>query len=242
MISVDGLSIRQGDFELRDVEVTVPTGSYGVLMGRSGSGKSTVLEVICGLRGMLSGTVKLGNRDVSRLRPGERGIGYVPQDRALFPTMIVREQIAFSLVVRKQSQRLIVERVDEMATLLGIGHLLDRMPGNLSGGEAQRVSLARALASRPSVLCLDEPLNALDEDKHEEICLLLKDIHQRTGVTVLQVTHSRREAQRLGDRVYLLEGGSVKEMSPEKLAQLGKRAHQEGAENSVTHTRPDTPR
>ena len=118
-------------------------------MGRSGSGKSTVLEVICGLRGMLGGTVKLGNRDVSRLRPGERGIGYVPQDRALFPTMIVREQIAFSLVVRKKPHGLIVERVDEMATLLGIGHLLDRMPGNLSGGEAQRLGLTRSYLDVP---------------------------------------------------------------------------------------------
>ncbi len=217
MIAIDALAIRQGDFALRDVQFTVPAGSYGVLMGRSGCGKSTILEVICGLRPILSGSVQLAARDVTHLKPGERGVGYVPQDHALFPTMVVREQIAFSLVVRKAAQKVIAERVDEMATLLGIGHLLDRMPRTLSGGEGQRVALARALASRPAVLCLDEPMNALDEDTHEEICCLLEGLQKHTGVTVLHVTHSRREARRLGHRVYLFKDGAVREISPKEL-------------------------
>ncbi len=213
MIVVDNLSIRQGDFSFENVDLTIPSGVYGVLMGRSGCGKTTILEAICGLRRMAGGRIRLGDRDVTRLRPGERGIGYVPQDRALFPTMVVGQQLAFSLIVRKTPGDIIASRVAELAELLGIGHLLDRSPGTLSGGEAQRVTLGRALACRPSVLCLDEPLSALDEDTHDEICKLLADIHQCTGVTVLHVTHSRREAQRLGDCVFQLEDGAVRELT-----------------------------
>jgi ABC-type sugar transport system ATPase subunit len=216
VISVEGLSLRQGDFELRDVSFTVPAGIYGVLMGKSGCGKTTILEVICGLRPMWRGLVRLDCRDVTGLRPGERGVGYVPQDRALFPTMIVREQLAFALVLRREPQKAIAGRVEELADLLGIERLLDRLPGTLSGGEAQRVALGRALACRPSVLCLDEPLNNLDEETHDEICSLLDDVHRRTGVTVLHVTHSRREARQLGDLLMRLEDGAVREVDIER--------------------------
>lgn len=213
MIAIDGLSMSQGSFKLENVSLTVPQGVYCVLMGRSGCGKTTILEAICGLRPLVRGTICLNGRNVTELKPGERGIGYVPQDRALFPTMIVREQLAFALVLRRQRQAAIASRVDEMAQLLGIAHLLDRMPGTLSGGEAQRVALGRALAANPSVLCLDEPLSALDEDTHGEICGLLGDVHRHTSVTVLHVTHSRREARQLGDCVFDLEGGAVRDVA-----------------------------
>ena len=209
MIELRGIHIEQGEFTLRDVSVTVPERSYGVLMGPNGCGKTTVLEIVCGLRPQTSGQVILCGRDVSNLKPGERGIGYVPQDRALFPAMKVRDQLAFSMVVRKAENSLIAERVDEMAELLSIGNLLDRFPQGLSGGEAQRVALGRALASHPSVLCLDEPLNAIDEELHGEICSLLEDLHQRTGVTVLHITHSRSEAQRLAKTLFRFENGQV---------------------------------
>lgn len=213
MITIDGLSMSQGNFTLENVCLTVPQGAYCVLMGRSGCGKTTILEAVCGLRPLVRGTIRLDGRDVTKLKPGERGIGYVPQDRALFPTMIVREQLAFALVLRRQDQAAIASRVDALAQLLGITHLLDRMPGTLSGGEAQRVTLGRALSANPSVLCLDEPLSALDEDTHGEICSLLEDVHRHTSVTVLHVTHSRREASQLGDRVFDLEGGVLREVA-----------------------------
>ena len=213
MIAVESLAIQQGDFSLRDISFTVPKGAYGVLMGRSGCGKTTILEAICGLRPLVVGRIHLVGREVTELKPGERGIGYVPQDRALFPTMLVREQLAFALVVRRVAQNVIASRVDELAELLDISHLLDRMPWALSGGEAQRVTLGRALASKPSVLCLDEPLSSLDEDTHEEISSLLVDVHRYTGVTVLHVTHSRREARGLGDCLFQLEGSAVKQVS-----------------------------
>lgn len=212
MIRVDGLSIHQGDFRLDEVSFSVPSGSYAVLMGESGCGKTTVLEGICGLRPLVRGEIFLDDLEATRLKPGERGVGYVPQDRALFPTMRVRDQLAFALVIRREPNRIIAERVEELAELLGISHLLNRYPGSLSGGEAQRVALGRALTCRPPVLCLDEPLSALDEDTHDEICQLLEDIHRHAGVTVLHVTHGKREARRLGDRIFLLVKGQVVEV------------------------------
>jgi ABC-type sugar transport system ATPase subunit len=209
MITLENISLRQGSFELSGVNLRLATGEYGVLMGRSGCGKTTILEAICGLRSIENGSIRLGDLDVARLPPAERGVGYVPQDRALFPTMIVREQLAFALVLRKQPQAQIAERVDELAELLGITQLLDRSPEKLSGGEAQRVALGRALAHRPSVLCLDEPLAALDEELHEEMCCLLEHVHRETGVTILHITHSPSEAKRLAGCHFRMDNGKV---------------------------------
>jgi len=213
MIRVSGLSLKQGGFHLKDVDLHVPAGKYAALMGRSGCGKTTVLEVVCGLRELQRGVIEVSGRDVGRLKPAERGIGYVPQDRALFPTMLIRDQIAFSLVVRKWTSAEIGRRVDELADMLEIESLLDRMPVGLSGGESQRIALARALAFRPKALCLDEPLNALDEELHDEICDLLDEVHRQTGVTVLHVTHSPSEAKRLADICFRMEGGRIAETS-----------------------------
>lgn len=207
MIEINQLHLTQGDFKLRDFEFKLAEGTYGVLMGKSGCGKTSLLEAISGLRPIDSGQIKLGGLDVTRLKPAERGVGYVPQDRALFPTLRVREQLAFSLVIRRLPSSLISDRVDELAALLGIAPLLDRMPQGLSGGEAQRIALGRALASRPKVLLLDEPLNALDEDLHEEMCQLLQQVHRQTQVTVLHITHSQVEARQLGDRHFRLTDG-----------------------------------
>ena len=209
MIALENISLRQGSFELSGVNLSLAAGEYGVLMGRSGCGKTTILEAICGLRSIENGSIRLGDAEVAGLPPAERGVGYVPQDRALFPTMIVREQLAFALVLRKQPQTQIAKRVDELAELLGITNLLDRVPDKLSGGEAQRVALGRALAHRPAVLCLDEPLAALDEELHEEMCRLLEHIHRETGVTILHITHSPSEAKRLAGCHFRMEKGKV---------------------------------
>ncbi|HIM67071.1 MAG TPA: ABC transporter ATP-binding protein, partial [Verrucomicrobia bacterium] len=189
MIALENIELRQGSFELSDLSLELASGEYGVLMGRSGCGKTTLLEAVCGLRNIAGGRIILGGRDVTQLPPAERGVGYVPQDRALFPTMLVREQLAFALVLRALGQAEIAGRVDELAELLGITGLLDRTPDKLSGGEAQRVALGRALAHSPAVLCLDEPLAALDEELHGEMCRLLERVHRETGVTILHITH-----------------------------------------------------
>jgi molybdate/tungstate transport system ATP-binding protein len=133
----------------------------------------------------------------------------VPQDRALFPTLSVRDHLAFGPVVHRWHAPAIAARVDELAGLLGLQHLLDRKPHGLSGGEAQRVALGRALATRPGILCLDEPLSALDEATREEMYGLLKYVRLHTWVTTLHVTHHPAEARRLGDRVLVLRDGRV---------------------------------
>lgn len=209
VIKVKDLAVHAGTFSLIDAALEVPTGKYGILMGRTGSGKTTLLESICGLRSVDSGQVLLMGRDVTRLKPAERGIGFVPQDGALFPTMSVRDQIGFALTVRKWSRRQIRARVDELAQLLGIEPLLERYPQGLSGGERQRVALGRALAFRPDVLCLDEPLSALDESTRSDMCDLLKSVRRLTGVTTLHITHSRAEADILGDVVFWIHDGIV---------------------------------
>ena len=207
MIRLADITIKQGGFELTGIELELSSGKYGVLMGRSGCGKTTLLEAICGLRKIDQGKIILGDRDVTNLPPAERGVGYVPQDRALFPTQSVREQLAFALVLRSLGQSEISRRVEELAELLGLDELLDRLPDKLSGGEAQRVALGRALAHKPSVLCLDEPLSALDEELHDEMCQLLEHVNGQTGVTVLHITHSPSEAKRLaGCHYYLVDG------------------------------------
>jgi ABC-type sugar transport system ATPase subunit len=136
-IEAEALGVRAGSFTLSGLSFEIPGGEYAVLMGRTGSGKTTILEAICGLRRVTSGRIRLAGRDVTSLRPADRGIGYVPQDRALFKTMTVREHLAFSLAVRKWSGSLIAQRVAELAAWLGLEKLLERRPEGLSGGEGR---------------------------------------------------------------------------------------------------------
>lgn len=216
MIAIDELTLRVGSFGLQGVSLHVRRGEYAVLMGKTGCGKTTLLEAICGLKRPQSGRIVLGDRNVTALAPAARGVGYVPQDLALFNTLQVREHLAFALEVRRHPWEVIQQRVEELGELLGISHLMDRYPTGLSGGEAQRVALGRALSFDPGILLLDEPLSALDEDTRGEMVSLLRSVQQRTGVTTLHVTHSLSEAQRLADRLYVLEEGKIREMPREE--------------------------
>ena len=210
-IRFDNLSWHAGAFRLEGVSFSVPAASYAVLMGRTGCGKTTLLEILCGLRPPAGGRVFIGEHDVTDLPPGERGIGYVPQDGAMFPTMTVREQLGFALAIRRRPASEIAARVKELADHLGIAHLLGRLPQHLSGGERQRVALGRALAAKPSVLLLDEPLSALDEELRDELAALLKRVQQDLGLTALHITHSRHEATQLADVIFRMEAGRVAE-------------------------------
>ena len=211
MIRFDAVSWHAGAFRLDAVSFTVPAGSYGVLMGRTGCGKTTLLEILCGLRRPAGGRVFIGERDVTDLPPGERGIGYVPQDGAMFPTMTVREQLGFALAIRKRPAAEIAARVKELSEALGISALLDRRPQHLSGGERQRVALGRALAAKPSVLLLDEPLSALDEELRDDLAILLKRLQRELALSALHITHSRHEAEQLADVRLRMEAGRVVE-------------------------------
>jgi ABC-type sugar transport system ATPase subunit len=209
VIRVDGLSLRAGRFALDGIGFEVPSQGYVALMGKTGSGKTSILEAICGLRPIVAGRVELNGRDVTGLPPGRRGVGYVPQDRALFRTMNVGENIAFGPTIQGWPRERVLERVGELAELLGLDALLDRKPDGLSGGEAQRVALGRALAARPEILCLDEPLTALDDETRDGLIDLLARVRKETKVTVLHVTHSREEAKRLADRVLHIVDGKL---------------------------------
>ncbi|MBM4046584.1 MAG: ABC transporter ATP-binding protein [Planctomycetes bacterium] len=224
MISLDRIAIRLGAFTLTDVSLVVPSAAYGVLMGPTGCGKTTLIEVICGLRQPDAGRVVVNAQDVTHEPPGNRGVGYVPQDGALFPTMTVRQQLGFALYIRRRPSAEIAKRVDELAERLGIGHLLDRRPTGLSGGERQRVALGRALAARPAVLLLDEPLSALDEALRGDLRELLKTVQREHGVSMLHVTHDRSEARQLADVLFVMGDGRVRQADLESLGRQSDRS------------------
>lgn len=210
MIELRNVSIAAGGFLLQNLSLQIDRGEYAVLMGQTGQGKTTILEAVCGLRRVVSGVVIVDGTDVTEWSPGDRGIGYVPQDLALFPTLSVRQHLEFALRLRHWLRSHIVERVTELAEVLGIPHLLDRSVHGLSGGESQRVALGRALSFRPHVLLLDEPFSALDEATREEMYVLMKTVAAATGVTTLHVTHSRDEAQTLATCRLWLKSGSIR--------------------------------
>ena len=212
MIVVKDLSIRLGSFSLENVQLSVPQGSYAVLMGRTGSGKTTLVESIAGLKKISGGQIKLGERNVTHLRPAERGIGYVPQDGALFSTMTVHQHLAFALVVRRMHQEEIARRIEQTSHLLGIHALLDRKPAGLSGGERQRVALGRALSFEPAVLLMDEPLSALDDETRNQMYDVIRRVRDQTGVTALHVTHNRHEADELADLIFQMDNGTICEI------------------------------
>ncbi|MGV3484879.1 MAG: ABC transporter ATP-binding protein [Planctomycetaceae bacterium] len=209
MIELREVTMEAGAFTLRDLSMVVPTSRYAALMGRTGQGKTTLLEAICGLRRVSGGRVLIDGTDVTDWSPGDRGIGYVPQDLALFPTLTVSEQLAFALRLRNRPADEVSKRVRDLAEMLGIGHLLGRRVTHLSGGESQRVALGRALSFRPTVVLLDEPLSALDEATRGDMHELLRQVQRAHRITVLHVTHSSAEADALADCRFLIEGGAI---------------------------------
>ena len=210
MIQLEQLTWKvAGRTILENVSASIPANTYAVLMGATGCGKTTLLEILCGLRKPTSGRVLLDGVDVTHLEPRERGIGYVPQDLALFPGLRVREQIGFAPKLRGMAPDELNQRVNRLAEQFGITPLLNRLPDMLSGGEKQRVALARALAAQPKLLLLDEPLSALDESMRAEAVSLLQRVQSEHALTVLHVTHSSSEAAALGHLHLRMAGGRL---------------------------------
>lgn len=212
MIKGVNIHIKQGQFLLSNINFEIDKGEYVVFMGKTGCGKTTILESICGLRKIASGEIWLNGVEVSKYVPAKREIGYVPQDGALFSTMSVEKNIGFALKIRKWSKQKIKERVEELVNLMGIGHLLNRSIQGLSGGEKQRIALARALSFYPDVLCLDEPLSALDVSTKADMISLLNTLKASLDITVIHVTHSNSEAIQLADRILQFENGKINEL------------------------------
>ena len=211
MIRLDNLHVRVGTFDLREISLEVPKGGYALIIGPTGSGKTTLLEAVAGHARLRSGRVFMHDDDVTHLPPEARGLGFVYQQYHLFPHLSVRENIAYGIGrTRLASTRLEpADRVSELAGMLAIEPLLDRPVRGLSGGEQQRVALARALAPKPSILLLDEPFAAVDPATRQVLRRELRELHEREGITTLQVTHDFDEALRLGDLVAVLSDGRI---------------------------------
>ncbi len=213
MITIRELCVDLGDFVLENATLDVQNGEYFIILGPTGAGKTVLLETIAGLYSPKSGAVWLQEQDVTTLDPEKRNIGFVYQDHVLFPHLTVADNVSFGLKQRKKSKTEIREVANWAIELLGISHLLKRNPDTLSGGEKQKVALARALAVSPKVLLLDEPLSALDPETRESVQQQLQDIHNQLNLTIIHVTHDFEEAISLGDRIAVLAEG--------RLAQVG---------------------
>ena len=198
----------------RDLSLEIADGEFLVLVGPSGSGKSTVLRMIAGLEKPTGGTIAIGERDVTRLPPQERDIAMVFQSYALYPHMSVRENMAFGLRLRKQSDEMVTRRIREVADALGLASMLDRKPAQLSGGQRQRVALGRAIVREPQAFLFDEPLSNLDAQLRVETRAELARLHRRLGATMVYVTHDQVEAMTLGTRVAVLKDGVLQQVAP----------------------------
>lgn len=207
MIRLEGVTVRLGSFTLADISLEVPGGGYGLIIGPTGSGKTTLLEAIAGHEPLASGRICLRDQDVTRAPPEARRVGFVYQHYHLFPHLSVAENIGYGL--RESPGEVRSGRVRELARQLGLTGLLDRGTRGLSGGEQQRIALARALAPRPTILLLDEPFAAVDPATRRVLRRDLRALHDREGITTLQVTHDFEDAMRLGDVVAVLSAGRI---------------------------------
>ena len=191
------------------IDLSVEDGEFMTLLGPSGSGKTTTLRMVAGFIIPQSGRILFNQEDVTQLTPRERNVGMVFQSVALFPNMNVYQNIAFGLEMANWSREDTIQRVESLADLLGIRRLLKRKINEVSGGEGQRIALARALARQPGLLLLDEPLSALDPQLRERLQMEIRKIQEELGVTTIYVTHSQDEAFAISDRVAILNDGVV---------------------------------
>jgi ABC-type sugar transport system ATPase subunit len=208
MLKLKNISRKLGDFALSGINIEIPEGEYFVLLGRSGSGKTQLLELIAGLNNPDTGEIWIDNSDVTRKRIQERNAGLVFQDYAVFPNMTVFGNIAYSLHCRKLDKKSINLKVAEIAEELNIAHLLNRFTQNLSGGELQRVALARTLITSPKLLLLDEPMASIDASLKDDIKRTFRQLNKK-GLTIVHVTHDYREAVSLATRVGVIHNGRI---------------------------------
>ena len=214
-VSFDHVSKHFGTVRaVDDVSFDIVDGEFICLLGPSGCGKTTTLRLMAGLEQPTSGRITVDDHDVTFAKPKDRDMGMVFQDYALFPHMTIAENIAYPLKVRGTAGKDREARTLDVARSLGIEHLLERRPGQISGGQQQRTSVARAVVHKPKVFLFDEPLSNLDAKLRIEARSFLKHLQVELGVTALYVTHDQAEAMALADRIAVMEGGRVVQMGP----------------------------
>ena len=210
MIRIHNLNIKLGMFEIKNVNLQIAKGEFLVILGPSAAGKSVILESIAGLVPIQKGKIVVNGRDVTHLKPEKRNISICYQDYNLFPHMKVRDNIRYGLRFKEDKyNKKYNKNFKTLINLLELESILDRLPLNLSGGEQQRVSLARGLIGNPDVLLLDEPISSLDPNIKETIQEELKNIHQTMHTTIIMVTHDFTEANYLADKVTLVHQGQI---------------------------------
>lgn len=208
-LQVNDLTVTLGNFSLKNIRLACGKGEYHVLLGPTGSGKSTLIKCILGFFHLGRNTIWLNGRDISRFRPEERRMGYVPQNYSLFPHLKVEENIRFGLCRKKNNAAAADQVVDRMCDLLGIQALRHRSIRNLSGGERQKVALARALATQPEVIVLDEPFSSIDEGGRRDLWVEMKKVINEIGITALHITHNLEEAYSMGERLSVMLDGTI---------------------------------
>ncbi|RLD74931.1 MAG: ABC transporter, partial [Bacteroidetes bacterium] len=208
MLELRNISKKYKDFNLNNVCITIEDGKYFVLLGKSGSGKSLLLQIIAGLIHPDKGEVIVNGKYITNTKIQNRHIGLVFQDYAIFPHLSIYDNIAFPLKFKRLNKKQISQKVNKLAEKTGVVALLHRKPNTLSGGELQRVALARTLASEPKYLLLDEPLSSLDIQLRSELQSLLRNIN-KDGITIIHVTHNFEEAISLADKVGIINNGSI---------------------------------
>ncbi|HII00541.1 TPA: ATP-binding cassette domain-containing protein [Methanosarcinaceae archaeon] len=215
MIEIKALSRKWKSFALDSLDLTIRDGEYFVILGPTGSGKTLLLELIAGFHRPDSGKILINGKDVTDLSPEKRNLAFVYQDYSLFPHMTVKKNIEFGLKMKKFKAP---EKFREISEYLNISHLLERYPLNLSGGEQQRVSLARALVTDPEILMLDEPLSALDPRTQDSAREMLLNVHRKGKLTVLHITHDQTEARIMADKIaVVMDGKLVQVGTPEEV-------------------------
>ncbi len=211
-LSLRGIRKKLGANQiLRGIDLEVSDGQLAVLVGPSGCGKSTLLRTVAGLEEPDEGAVRIGDRDVTRAAPRDRDVAMVFQSYALYPHLTVRDNLAFGMRLRGESEGSITKRIDEVAGMLGLAPLLERFPREMSGGQRQRVAMGRAIARRPALFLFDEPLSNLDAALRAQVRVDIKKLHAQLKATMLYVTHDQVEAMTLADKLVVLNGGRVEQ-------------------------------
>lgn len=210
MIELSGVEHAWKQFALRAITLRIGTGEYLGLVGHNGAGKTLLLETLAGLWIPSRGTIIIEGRDVTRIPTEQRHLGVVYQELFLFPHLSVRENICYALKTRGVSPQRIRARLKELDDLLRLGELMGRRNiALLSGGEKQKVALARALAGDPSILLLDEPTHSLDHDSREMVYELLRQLHEAKRLTMVHVSHDEAPLRALADRLVVMEQGRI---------------------------------
>ena len=218
-LRIEGLAKRFGDFvAVKDFHLEVERGEFVSLLGPSGCGKTTTLQMIAGFLDPSQGRIVLDGKDITQLRPEQRGMGVVFQSYALFPHMTVEQNISFGLEMRKLSRDVVQQRIQDALALVRLHGLGARYPRELSGGQRQRVAIARALAIQPEVLLLDEPMSNLDAKLRQEMHVEMRAIQRQLGITTILVTHDQVEAMTMSDRIAVMHNGQIAQVdSPQQI-------------------------